>query len=89
MSSQRSTQVPTTQWRILQQLPELRRQIVDRLVGDADFQSLCHDYDRCVEALGRFREQAETVPERVAEYEQLLTELEDDIRRTLYPPHVR
>ena len=47
------------------------------------FRSLCHDYDRCEEALGRFREQAETVPERVAEYERLLAELEDDIRRTL------
>ena len=73
----------TTQLRILQQLPELRTQIVDRLVGDTEFRSLCHDYDRCAEALGRFREQAETLPERVAEYEQLLAELEDDIRRTL------
>ena len=73
----------TTQWRILQQLPELRTQIIDRLVGDTDFRSLCHDYDRCEEALGRFREQAETVPERVAEYEHLLAELEDDICRTL------
>ena len=73
----------TTPWRILQQLPELRTQIIDRLVGDTDFQSLCYDYDRCVEALGRFREQAETLPGRVAEYEQLLAELEDDIRRTL------
>ena len=73
----------TNQRRIVQQLPELRTQIVDRLVGDTDFQSLCHDYDRCSEALGRFREQAETLPERVAEYEQLLAELEDDIRRTL------
>ena len=73
----------TTQLLILQQLPELRIQIVDRLVGDTDFRSLCHDYDRCAEALGRFREQAETMPDRVAEYEQLLTELEDDIRHKL------
>ena len=73
----------TTQLRILQQLPELRIQIVDRLVGDTEFQSMCHDYDRCAESLGRFREQAETLPERVAEYEQLLSELEDDIRRAL------
>ena len=73
----------TTQWLILQQLPELRTQIVDRMVGDTDFRSLCHDYDRCAEALGRFRDEAETLPDRVAEYEQLLTELEDDVRRTL------
>ena len=73
----------TTQWRIVQQLPDLRTKIVDRLVGDTEFQSLCHDYDRCDRALRRFREQAETLPERVAEYEQLLTELEDDILRTL------
>ena len=73
----------TTQWRILQQLPALRTQIIDRLVGDTDFQSLCHDYDRCAEALERFRDQAETLPERVAEYEQLLAELEDDVRRAL------
>ena len=73
----------TTQWRILQQLPELRTQIIDRLVGDADFQSLCHDYDRCAEALERFRDQAESLSERVTEYEQLLAELEGDIRRVL------
>lgn len=72
----------TTQWCILQQLA-LRTQIIDRLVGDTDFQSLCHDYDRCAEALERFRDQAETLPERVAEYEQLLAELEDEIRLTL------
>ena len=73
----------TTQLRILQQMPKLRMQIVDRLVGDAEFRSMCQDYDRCAEALGRFRVQAETLPERVAEYEQLLTELEDDILRML------
>ena len=73
----------TTQLRIIQQLPELRIQIVDRLVGDTEFRSICHDYDRCSEALERFRKQAEALPERVAEYQQLLTELEDDIRRTL------
>ena len=73
----------TTQWCILQQLPALRTQIIDRLVGDTDFQSLCHDYDLCAAALERFRDQAESLPERVAEYEQLLTELEDDVRRAL------
>ena len=73
----------TMQWLIVKRLPELRTQIVDRLVGDTDFRSLCHDYDQCAEALGRFREQAEILPERVAEYEQLLADLEDDIRRIL------
>lgn len=73
----------TTQWRILEQLPELRTKIVDRLAGDTEFQSLCHDYDRCVEALGRFREEAEVLPDRVAEYEQLQSELEGEIRQAL------
>ena len=72
-----------TAWLILERLPELRTQIIDRLAGDMDFQSLCHDYDRCAEALGSFREEAERVPDRVAEYEQLLRELEDDIRQAL------
>lgn len=73
----------TTQWRILEQLPELRTQIIDRLVGDTEFQSLCHDFDRCAEVLERFREAAEDVPNRVTEYEQLLTELKEDIRLAL------
>ena len=73
----------TIQWRILQRLPDLRTQIVDRLATDVDFRFTCQDYDDCAVALNRFREQAETLPERVAEYEQLLAELEDDIRRTL------
>lgn len=73
----------TIQWRILQRLPELRTQVVDRLVTDVDFRSMCQDYDDCTVALNRFREQAEKLPERVAEYEQLLAELEHDIRRTM------
>ena len=73
----------TTQWCIVEQLPALRTQIIDRLAGDTDFQSLCHDYDRCMEALHRFREAAEVAPDRVAEYEQLKAELEADIRREL------
>ena len=73
----------TSQWRMLQQLPDLRTQVVDRLVTDLDFRSMCQDYDDCAVALNRFREQAGTLPERVSEYEQLLAELEDDIHRTL------
>ena len=73
----------TTHWRILEALPDLRTQIVDRLAADRHFQSLCHDYDRCSEALGRFREEANDVPLRVQEYELLLAELEDDIRQAL------
>ena len=78
-----SGQMRTLRWRVLQHLPELRSQIIDRLAGDLGFQSLCQDYDQCAEALMRFREQAGTLPERVAEYEQLLAELEDDIRQAL------
>ena len=73
----------TTQLRILQQMPELRIQIVDRLVGDAEFRSMCRDYDRCAEALGRFREQSDELTGRIAEYEQLLIDLEKDIRAAL------
>ncbi len=72
-----------TQWYIVEQLPELRTRIIDRLAGDSDFQSLCRDYDRCLGALQRFVEEAEAAPERVAEYEQLRAELEADIRREL------
>ena len=74
-----------THLRILQQLPKLRSQIIDRLVGHPDFQSLCHDYDRCAMALDRFREQAEILPDRVSEYEQLLAELEEEVRQALHP----
>ena len=73
----------TTSWQIVQAMPELRIQIIDRLVGDSEFQALCGDYDRCFEALQRFREQADALPERIAEYNQLLTELEQDIRKAL------
>ena len=73
----------TTAWRIVQAFPELRTQIIDRLVGDPEFQSLCCDYDQCLEALRRFREQADVPPGRIAEYEQLLIELEKDIRAAL------
>lgn len=71
----------TTKLRILEELPKWRTEIIDRLVGDPDFQALCHDYDRCHEALVGFREQAEILPQRVAEYEQLLAQLKEDIRR--------
>lgn len=79
----------TNRWRILQQMPELRTQVIDRLVGDTDFQSLCNNYDRCVEVLDNLREQAEQLPDRVAEYEQLLADLEDDIRRSLVSAEIQ
>lgn len=79
----------TNRWRILQQMPELRTQVIDRLVGDTDFQSLCNNYDRCVEVLDNLREQAEQLPDRVAEYEQLLADLEDDIRRSLVSTEIQ
>ena len=53
------------------------------LVIDPDFRDLCRDFDDCSIALERFHEVAETAPERVAEYKQLLVELENDIRRAL------
>ena len=79
----REPRMGTTRWRVLDQLPELRTPIIDRLAGDTDFQALCHDYDRCVEALIRLREEAESAPDRIAEYEHLRHELEDDIRQAL------
>ena len=82
-TSQRSTQVAVAQWQIVQHLPDLSAQILDRLVGDTNFQSLYHDYATCAEALGRFRQQSDDAAERVAEYEQLLAELEHDVRRAL------
>jgi hypothetical protein len=71
------------QWRILGELPELRAAILDRLVGDTDFRSLCQDYDDCSTALINFQSQVDKLPERVQEYEKLLDELEADIRRIL------
>ena len=73
----------TSQWRIVHRLPEWRSRIIDRLAADTEFRSLCQDYDDCAAALDRFRQLAETSPGRVKEYEQILAELEADIRRAL------
>ena len=70
-------------WKIVRAIPELRTQIFDRMVGDPEFQTLCCDYDRCFEALQQFREQAETLPDRIIEYEELLADLEQEIRQFL------
>ena len=51
------------------------------MVGDPEFQTLCCDYERCFEALQRFREQAGSLPERIVEYEELLADLEQEIRQ--------
>ena len=82
MQVTKGTQMETTQWRILQDCLSCGRRSSSVWWVTRTFRPLCHDYDRCAEALGRFREQAEILPDRVAEYEQLLAELEDDIRRT-------
>ncbi len=74
-----------TQWHILERLPELRTQLVDLLGTDTEFRSLCQDYNDCVEALRDFRQTHEQSHQRVREYEQLLTELEADIRRKFQP----
>ena len=76
-------QLSNKSWQIVETIPELRTQIIDRMVGDPEFRTLCSDYDRCFEALGRFREQAGTLPDRVVEYEDLLADLEQEIRDAL------
>lgn len=53
------------------------------MVGDPGFQTLCCDYERCFEALQRFREQSVSVPDRIVEYEELLAELEQEIREAM------
>ena len=75
--------IETKQWRIANRFSDRRSQIVDRLVADAEFRALCRDYDTCSEALARFQNQSETLPERIREYERLLSELETDVRRAL------
>ena len=71
----------TINLRIVEELPQLRTEIIDRLVGDPDFQALCHDYDRCHEALAGFQAQADVLSQRITEYEQLLAQLKEEIRR--------
>ena len=76
---------PTTQhnMKVLERFPDQRAEVVHRLVVDPDFRSLCQDYEDCAQALVRWSQVAETTPDRVTEYTQLLEELEQEIQETL------
>jgi hypothetical protein len=59
-------------WRFPQHASRIRR----LQARDAEFRSICNDYDRARRALKRWEAAGQVAPERVAEYRQIVEELE-------------
>jgi len=72
--------------KVLERFPDHRTELVQRLVVDSEFRSLCQEYEDCAQALSRWSQVAESSPDRVTEYSELLEELEREIREALEPP---
>jgi len=69
---------------VLERLPQHRRAISERMMVDRDFRSLCDDYDDALEALRRWEASDDRRrQERVAEFRDLVEELEQEILREL------
>ncbi|HET6520673.1 MAG TPA: hypothetical protein VFG47_12775 [Geminicoccaceae bacterium] len=66
---------------VVQRFPDRSRDIAALALASEDFRALCDDYGEAVEALRRW--QASPVdpdaPARIAEFGQLVAELEDEI----------
>ncbi len=59
-------------------------QVIVRLCGQSEgFRELCEHYAECQAVLARLRSSADAKRDRVQEYEDLVEELEQEIRRTL------
>jgi len=69
--------------KVLERFADCRAEVVHRMAVDLDFRSLCQDYEDCARALTRWSQAAETSPDRVAEYAEILSELEQEIRDSL------
>jgi hypothetical protein len=68
-------------FRLMSKWPEMRPQLADCGSSDPDFISLCELYDEACAALENWRRSpAAVAPARIAEYEQLVSDLEIDVR---------
>lgn len=69
---------------VLDQLPQHRQALRERMLIDREFRSLCEDYGETAEAL-RWWEASDDRhrPERMEEFARLLLELESEILREL------
>ena len=66
---------------VLEQFPDDWHVIVDLCGTDEDFRELCDHYTECSSVLARLRSEQSPEPQLVAEYEDLIDELEQEIRR--------
>ena len=60
-------------------LPQYQLRIRRRCARDEDFSSVCADYEAATAALGRWLADGEDAMPKVAEYRQMLDELEAEI----------
>jgi hypothetical protein len=65
---------------VLERLPDHRHAILQRMMGDPEFRSLCEDYGDAFAALRRWEVSVDSHrAERVEEFARLLAELESEI----------
>jgi hypothetical protein len=65
---------------VLDQLPEHRHLLRERMLVDPEFRSLCEDYGDAFEALLRWEVSTDSHrPARIEEFRRLLSELEAEI----------
>ena len=84
MSSTRTTSsIRTTTASVLERFPDDWHVIVELCRKNEDFRELCDHYGECAAAHTRLRTATDPDSRLVAEYEDLMKELEQEIRKTL------
>ena len=68
---------------VLEKFPDRWHLIVELCRTDEDFRELCDHYGECATVVARLRAAAEPEAERVAEYEEVMKELEREIGKIL------
>ena len=73
---------------VISKFPDSREAIKRLYRENGNFQIICGDYQKCVDAVEYWnRSTRENAPKWAEEYSSLLTELEEEIRDFLGEPH--
>ena len=69
---------------LFERFPDQKSVLKDRYLQSESFQTLCSDYEKCVEAIAHWKHfPGEEAARRSMEYRELLAELEEEVRQIL------
>lgn len=69
---------------IISRFPEFSELILNRIKENDDFESLCSDYELCIEMLASLKKETELKNIKLQEYMEIKKELEEEVLKYLH-----